>query len=54
MAKNGLKSKAIALAKYSVWVKKLNCLKHATNLSTNTLELFYAKNASKNQLIFEK
>ena len=43
MAKNGHNSKAIARAKYSVWVKK-NCLKHEKNVSTNTLELFYAKN----------
>ena len=54
MAKNGHNAKAIAHAKYSVWVKKLNCLKHAKNLSTNTLEIFYAKNGSKKQLMFEK
>ena len=53
MAKNGHNAKAIAHAKYSVWVKK-NCLKHAKNLSTNTLEFFYTKNGSKKQLIFEK
>ena len=29
MAKSGLSAKAIAHAKYSVWVKKLKCLKHA-------------------------
>ena len=54
MAKNGHNAKAIAQAKYSVWVEKLNCLKHAKNVSTNTLELVYAKNGSKKQLIFEK
>ena len=54
MAKNGHNAKAIAHVKYSVWVKKLNCLKDARNVSTNTLELFYAKNGLKKQLIFEK
>ena len=34
MAKNGHNAKAIAHAKYSVWVK--NCLKLAKNVSTNT------------------
>ena len=43
MAKNGHNAKAIAHAKYSVWVKKKNCLKHAKNVSINRLELFYAK-----------
>ena len=42
MAKNGHNANDIAPAKYSVWVKK-NWLKHARNVSTNTLELFYAK-----------
>ena len=54
MAKNGHNAKAIAHAKYSVWVKKENCLKYAKNVSRNTLKLFYAKNSSKKQLIFEK
>ena len=44
MTKNGLSAKGIAHAKYSLWVKKQNCLKHAKNVSTNTLKLFYAKN----------
>ena len=36
IAKNGHNAKAIiAHAKYSVWVKKENCLKHAKNVSTN-------------------
>ena len=48
MAKNGHN------AKYSVLVKKINGLKHAKNLSTNTLEMFYAKNGSKKQLIMEE
>ena len=43
MTKNGLDAKAIAHAKYSVWVKKENCLKHAKNVSTNTLKFFYSK-----------
>ena len=54
MAKNGHNAKAIAHAYYSVWVKKWNCLKHAKNVSTNTFKLFYAKNTSRKQLIFEK
>ena len=51
---NGHNPKGIAHAKYSVWVKKKNCLKHAKNVSTNTLELFQAKNGLRKQLIFEK
>ena len=47
MPKNGLNAKAIALAKYSVWIKKIK-LKHAKNVSTNTLKLFYGKTALKN------
>ena len=43
MAKNGHNAKAIAHAKYSVWVKESNCLKHAKEGYTNTLHLFYAK-----------
>ena len=50
----GHNSKAIAHAKYSVWVKKIKLLKHAKSVSTNTLKLFYAKNGSKKQLILEK
>ena len=54
MDKNGHNAKAIAHAKYSVWVKQQNYVKHAKNVSTNTLDLFYAKNGSKIQVIFEK
>ena len=43
MAQNGHNAKVIAHAKCSIWVKKINCLRHAKNVSTNTLELFYAK-----------
>ena len=50
MGKYGHDAKAIAHAKYSVWVQKYNCLKHAKNVSTKTLKLFYAKNGWKNQL----
>ena len=50
MAKNGHNAKAIAHSKCLVWVKKYNCLKHAKNVSTNTLKLFYAKKAPKNNL----
>ena len=45
---------AIAFAKWSVWVKKTNCLKRAKNVSTSILQTFYAKNVSKKHLIFEK
>ena len=54
MAKNGHDAKAIALAKYSVWLKNEIYQKHAKNVSTNTFKLFYAKNGPKKQLIFEK
>ena len=54
MAKNGHNAKAIAHAKYSIWVKKYNCLKYSENVSTNTFKLFYAKNGSKKHIIFEK
>ena len=53
MGKNGHNAKAIAHAKYSVWLKKSHCLKHAKNVSTNTLELFYAKNGSNKHLILQ-
>ena len=43
MTKNGLNAKGMGSAKYSVWVKKQNCLKHAKNVATNTLKLIYAK-----------
>ena len=54
MAKNGHNGKAIAHVKWAVWVKDQIWEKHAKNVSTNTLKLFYAKNGSKKQLIFEK
>ena len=54
MAKNGHIAKAIAHAKYSLWLKNLKCKKGAKNDSTTTLELFLEKNGSKKQLIFEK
>ena len=54
MYKNGHNAKAIAHAKYLVWVKKWNCLKHAKNVSTNTLKLCYAKSGCKKQLIYKK
>ena len=53
MAKNGHNAKAIAHAKYSVWVKKLNSLTYAKTVSKKTLKLLYAKNKSKKQLIFK-
>ena len=34
--------------------QKIKLLKHAKNVSTNALNLFYAKNGSEKQLIFEK
>ena len=35
-------------------LSKKNCLKHAKNVSRNTLKLCYAKNGSQKQLILEK
>ena len=43
MAKNGQNANVIAHAKYSVWVKEWNWPKHAKNVSTNKLKLFYGK-----------
>ena len=55
MAKNGLNAKAIAHAKWAVWGQKLKYAKNVRKtVSTSTLQLFYAKNGSKKQLIFEK
>ena len=54
IGKNGHYAKAIAFAKWSVWVKNENCEKHAKNSCRSTLQLYYAKNGSKKQLIFEK
>ena len=54
MTKNGHNAKAIAHAKYSVWVKKSNSLINAKNVSIDTLKLLYAKYGSKKQLISEK
>ena len=51
---NGHNARAIAHAKYSLWVKKSNSLKHGENVATNTFKLFYVKNGSKKRLIFEK
>ena len=47
-------AKAIAFAKWSVWVKNQKCQKHAKNNFTRTLELFCAKNGSKKHQIFDK
>ena len=54
MAKNGHNAKAIAHAKWAVWLKNKICETHAKNVCTNTFKLFYAKNGWKKQLIFEK
>ena len=45
--------KAIAFAKWSVWVKNWKCQKYAKNHSTRTLKLFCAKNRWKNHKLFE-
>ena len=47
-------AKAIAFAKWSVWVKNYKCQKHVKNYSTRTLELLSAKNRSKKHQIFNK
>ena len=54
MAKNGHNAKAIAHAKWAVWVKKQNCLKHAKNVSTNAFKPFYKKNGSKKKANIRK
>ena len=54
MAKIGHKAKAIAFAKWSVWVKNSKCQKGAKNDCTSTFELLCAKKPSKKHLIFEK
>ena len=53
IGKSGHNAKAIAFAKWSVWLKNYKYQKHAIKDSTSTLDLFYAKNSSKRQLIFE-
>ena len=52
--KNGHNKKGIAFAKWSVWLKNKKCQKHAIKDSASTLDLFYAKNGPKKQVIFEK
>ena len=47
-------AKGIAHAKWSVPVKNLGCQKHAKNHSTESLELFCAKNRARKCQIFEK
>ena len=48
-------AKAIAFAKWSVWVKNWKCQKHAKTQSTRTVQLFCAeKDARKKHQIFEK
>ena len=54
MAKNGHNAKAIAHAKWAVWVKNYKCEKHAKNVSTNTFKLFYVKNGSKKRANIRK
>ena len=54
LAKAIAHAKAIAFAKWSVWVKNSKCQKHAKNHSTRILKLFCAKNCSKKHQIFEK
>ena len=54
LAKAIAQAKAIAFAKWSVWVKNLKCQKHAKNHSTRILKFFCAKNRSKKHQIFEK
>ena len=45
-SKIGHLAKAIAFAKWSVWVKNKKCQKHAKNHSRRTLALFCGKNSS--------
>ena len=46
--------KSYSLCKTFSLGQKKNCLKHAKNISTNTLKLVYIQNGWKKQLIFEK
>ena len=52
--KIGHRAKAIAFAKWSVWVENYDSQKHAKNDSLITLELFCAKNRLRKHQIFEK
>ena len=52
--KIGNLAKAIAFAKWSVWVKNYPCQKHAKSQSKRTVELFCAKNGSKKHQILKK
>ena len=47
LAKAIAHAKAIAFAKWSVWVKTLKCQKHSKNHFTRTLDVSCAKNRSK-------
>ena len=47
-------AKAIAFAKWSVWVQNYKCHKHVKNHSTSTLQLFCVKNYSKKHQVLEK
>ena len=54
LAKAIVHAKAIAFAKWSVWVKNWKCQKLAKNHFTITLQLFGAKNRWKKHQILEK
>ena len=54
LAKAIAHAKAIAFAKWSVWVKNQKCQKHANNHSKRILKLFCAKNRSRKHQVFEK
>ena len=54
MAKNGHNAKAIAHAKYSVWVKKIKLPKTCQKRLYKHIRVVLGKKGSKKQLIFEK
>ena len=54
MAKIGHDAKAIAFAKWSVWLKNEKCQKDAKSDCTTTLELLCARKPLQNDPIFEK
>ena len=54
LAKGIAHAKAIAFAKWSVWVKNYKCQKDEKNDCTRALELFCANNRSKKHQICEK
>ena len=49
-----LNARAIDVANSPLWVKNEKCITTCYNRVYNTLQMIYAKNGSKKQLIFER